>query len=86
MLSHDEHHHLKAIEQRLEADDPALARMFRTHEAPPRPHQRKSVRIAVDVIAAVVFTLGALTATGVLILFGAMMIAAGVSMHLVARQ
>jgi Protein of unknown function (DUF3040) len=86
MLSHDEHRHLRSIELWLEADDPALARMFRTHEPPPLPHQRKGVRIAVDVVAAVTFILGALTGTGVLIFFGALMISTGVCMHLAARH
>lgn len=85
MLSHDEHRDLRAIEQWLEADDPALARMFRTHETPPLPHERKGIRMAVDVAAGLTFVLGALTGTGVLILFGALMIAAGVCMHLAAR-
>lgn len=85
MLSHDEHRHLRAIEQWLETDDPALARMFRAHEPPPRLHERRVVRLAVDVLGCLLFTLGALTATGILILFGAMLIAAGVSLHLSAH-
>jgi len=85
MLSHDEHRHLRAIEQWFETDDPALARMFRDHDPPPRAHERRATRLAVDIVGGLVFTLGALTATGALILLGAVLLAAGVSLHLVAR-
>lgn len=85
MLSHDEHRHLRSIEQWLETDDPALARMFRDHESPVSPHERRAVRLAVDAAGALIFTLGALTATGFLILLGVILIAGGVSMHIAAK-
>lgn len=86
MLSHDEHRHLRAIEQWFETDDPALAKMLRSHEPPPRPYERRSVRLAVDMLGGVLFVVGALTATGAFILFGAILIAAGVSLHLSKRS
>ncbi|GAB3432065.1 DUF3040 domain-containing protein [Actinophytocola sediminis] len=85
MLSHDEHQQLRAIEQWLETDDPTLARLLRAHQSPPRPHERQSVRLAVDVAGGLFFTLGALTATAVLILLGVILIAGGVAMHLATR-
>ena len=85
MLSHDEDRHLRAIEQWLEVDDPALAKMLRTHEPPPRAHRGKPARIAVNVTGGLVFAIGALTAVGALIVLGTMLIAAGVCMHVAAR-
>lgn len=85
MLSHDEDRHLRAIEQRLEADDPALAQMLRSHEPPPRAHQSRAARIAVDIVGGLTFALGALAAVGFLIVFGTILIATGVGMHVAAR-
>ncbi|OLF08353.1 hypothetical protein BLA60_23275 [Actinophytocola xinjiangensis] len=85
MLSHDEHRHLRAIEQWFETDDPVLARMLRDHEPAPRPYQRLATRLAVDIVGGLVFVAGALTATGALILLGAILISVGVALHIVAR-
>lgn len=85
MLSHDEHRQLRAIEHWLETDDPALAKMFRAHESPAPSYQRKSVRRAADVTGGLLFALGALTATPLLILLGIVLIAGGVFLHLAAR-
>lgn len=88
MLSHDEDRHLRAIEQWLETDDPALARMFRTHE-PPVPdqlHQRRAARIAVDLAGGLTFVMGALLGAGVLVVLGTLLISVGVCLHLAARK
>jgi hypothetical protein len=86
MLSHDEDRHLRAIEQWLETDDPALARMFRTHEPPTQPHQRKAARIAVDVAGGLTFVMGALLGAGVLVVLGTLLISVAVCLHLAARK
>jgi hypothetical protein len=86
MLSHDEDRHLRAIEQWFEIDDPALARMLRTHQPPPQPHQRKAARIAVDLTGGLMFVLGALAAVGVLVVLGTLLISVGVGLHLAARH
>lgn len=85
MLSHHEDRRLREIEQRFEADDPALARMFRSHESPAKAHQRTAARIAVDLTGGITFTIGALAAVGVLIVLGMILIGTGVWLHLAAR-
>ncbi|OLF18746.1 DUF3040 domain-containing protein [Actinophytocola xanthii] len=85
MLSHDEDRHLRAIEQWFETDDPALARMLRTHQPPPQLHQRRAARVAVDVVGGLMFVIGALAAAGVLVVLGTLLISVGVGLHLAAR-
>jgi hypothetical protein len=86
MLSHDEDRHLRAIEQWFETDDPALARMLRTHQPPPQLHQRKAARVAVDLAGGLAFVLGVLAAVGILVVFGTLLISIGVGLHLAARD
>ena len=43
MLSHDDQRRLEAIEQQLERDDPALARLL-THWPPPTSVRRTAIR------------------------------------------
>jgi len=86
MLSHHEDRSLRAIEQWFETDDPALARMFRTHEQPAKLHQRKAARVAVDLAGGITFAIGALAMVGVLVVLGTLLICVGVCLHLAARR
>ncbi len=84
MLSHHEDRELRAIERWFEEDDPDLTRMLRNYEAPERFRLRKLVRIAVDVMGGLLFLLGALLATPVLVVFGFLLVVIGVCLHLSA--
>ncbi|MCT2584863.1 DUF3040 domain-containing protein [Actinophytocola gossypii] len=86
MLSHHEDRSLRAIEQWFESDDPALARMFRTHEEPAKLHQHRVARIAVGLAGGITFAIGALATVGVLVVLGTLLISVGVCLHLVARK
>ena len=86
MLSHHEDRSLRAIEQWFESDDPALARMFRTHEEPAKFHQHQAARIAVDLAGGITFAIGALATVGVLVVLGTLLISVGVCLHLAARK
>jgi hypothetical protein len=82
MLSHHEDGQLRAIEQWFEKSDPALTRMLREYEVSKR---RQLVgRIAVDAIGALLFLLGAVLVSPVLLVFGMLTIVGGVCLHLTA--
>ncbi len=84
MLSHHEDRQLRAIEQWFEESDPALTKMLRNYEAPEHNHFRLIARIAVDVLGAVLFILGAILAWPVLVVVGFLLIVVGVCLHLAA--
>ena len=84
MLSHHEDRELRAIEQWFEESDPALTRMLRTHEAPVRSGLRRAARIAVDVVGAALFMVGAVLGFPVLVVIGFLFIVVGVCLHLAA--
>jgi hypothetical protein len=82
MLSHHEDDQLRAIEQWFEESDPTLTRMLREYEVPRR---RELVgRIAVDVVGALLFVLGAVLVAPVLLVFGLLFVTVGVCLHLAA--
>jgi hypothetical protein len=82
MLSHHEDRQLRAIERWFEESDPALTRMLRNYEVPRR--LEVFARIAVDVVGALMFVLGALLVAPVLLVFGLLLIVGGVCLHLSA--
>jgi hypothetical protein len=84
MLSHHEDRELKAIEQWFEEFDPALTRMLRDHEMPRRSWLRLAGRIAVDVLGAVLFMVGAVLAFPPGVVVGVLLIVVGVCLHLAA--
>jgi len=85
MLSHHEDRELRAIEQWFEEYDPALTKMLRNYETPPpRSPFRLAGRIAVDVIGATLFLLGATLTVPVLVVLGVLLIVVGVCLHLAA--
>jgi hypothetical protein len=84
MLSHHEDGQLRAIEQWFEESDPALTRMLRNYEAPERTHLRLITRIAIDVLGAVLFVLGAILASPILVVVGFLLTVVGVCIHLAA--
>ncbi|HEX6360775.1 DUF3040 domain-containing protein [Actinophytocola sp.] len=86
MLSHDEDRHLRAIEQWFEQSDPEFTRMLRNHEAPERRRQRKAVRVAIYLTGGLLFVIGALAATAVMMVFGILVLAAGACVHMAARR
>jgi predicted metal-dependent hydrolase len=86
MLSHHEDRQLRAIEQWFEESDPHLSRMLRDHEAPERNRHAKAARVALDVTGGMMFVLGALAATAVLMVFGVLVLAAGACLHMAARK
>jgi hypothetical protein len=85
MLSHHEDRQLKAIEQWFQESDPRLSRMLRDHEAPEGRHG-KAARLAVDITGGMMFVLGALAATAVLMVFGLLVLAAGACLHMAANK
>lgn len=85
MLSHDEDHELRAIEQWFEESDPRLTQMLRAHEAPEHARQRQAARVAVDLTGGLLLVLGLVTATAVLMVFGILVVAAGACLHVAAR-
>jgi hypothetical protein len=86
MLSHDEDRHLRAIEQWFEESDPAFTRMLRDYEPPERRRQRSAGRIAVDITGGLLFLIGAVAATAILMVFGVLVLAVGACLHLAARD
>jgi hypothetical protein len=86
MLSHDEDRQLRAIEQWFEESDPRLTRMLRDHEAPERRKQRSAARFAVDLTGGLLFLIGAIAATTVLMVFGIIVLVGGACLHLAARK
>lgn len=84
MLSHHEDRELRAIEQWFEQSDPALTRMLRNYEAPQRTRLRLAARIAVDVLGAVLFVLGAMLNQPILVVIAFILIVVGVCLHLAA--
>jgi hypothetical protein len=85
MLSHDEDRHLRAIEQWFEESDPELSRMLRNHEAPENQRWQSIGRIAVDVTGGLMFLIGAVAATAVLMVFGVLVLTLGACLHLAAH-
>lgn len=85
MLSYDEDRHLRAIEQWFEESDPEFTRMLRNHEAPERRRQRKAARVAVYLTGGLLFVLGAVAATAVMMVFGILLLAGGACLHMAAR-
>jgi hypothetical protein len=86
MLSHDEDRHLKAIEQWFEESDPAFTRMLRNYEPPERHRQRTAGRVAVDITGGLLFLIGAVAASAILMVFGVLVLAVGACLHLAARD
>jgi hypothetical protein len=85
MLSHDEDRHLRAIEQWFEESDPELTRMLRDHRAPERKRWESTGRVAVDVTGGLMFVLGAVAASAVLMVFGVLVLTVGACLHLAAN-
>jgi hypothetical protein len=85
MLSHDEDRHLRQIERWFEESDPAFTRMLRDHEPPGRRRQRSAARIGVDLTGGLMFLVGAVAASAILMVFGILVLGVGACMHLSAR-
>lgn len=82
MLSHDEDRQLKAIEQWFEESDPAFTRMLRAHQPPERRRQRKAGLIALDLSGGLIFLIGAVVGTAVLMVFGVLVLGVAACLHL----
>ena len=82
MLSHDEDRHLQEIERWFEESDPAFTRMLREHRPPQHDKLHSAVRVAVDVMGGLLFVVGAVAASAVLMVFGILTLGVGACLHL----
>jgi len=85
MLSHDEDRNLRQIERWFEESDPAFTRMLRDHEPPQRRRQRTAARVAVDITGGLLFVIGAVAASAILMVFGILTLGVGACLHLAAN-
>ena len=85
MLSHDEDRHLQEIERWFEESDPAFTRMLRAHEPPRDERMRTAARVGVDVSGALLFVIGGLAASAIVMVFGILTLAVGACLHLAAK-
>lgn len=85
MLSHDEDRHLREIERWFEESDPAFTKMLRDHEPPGRNRQRSAARVAVDLTGGLLFVIGAVAASAILMVFGILTLGVGACLHLADR-
>lgn len=85
MLSHDEDRHLQEIERWFEESDPAFTRMLRDHEPPQRRRMRSAARVGVDVAGALLFVIGGLAASAIVMVFGILTLGIGACLHLAAH-
>jgi hypothetical protein len=86
MLSHDEDRHLQEIERWFEESDPAFTRMLRDHEPPQRRRMRSLGRVAVDISGGLLFLIGAVAASAILMVFGILTLGIGACLHLADRS
>ena len=85
MLSHDEDRHLQEIERWFEESDPAFTRMLRDHRPPTHDKLRSAGRVAVDVSGGLLFVVGAVAASAILMVFGILALGVGACLHLAAH-
>jgi hypothetical protein len=85
MLSHDEDRQLQEIERWFEESDPAFTKMLRDHEPPQRRRVRSAARVAVDISGGLLFVVGAVAASAVLMVFGILALGIGACLHLAAH-
>ncbi|MEC3981719.1 DUF3040 domain-containing protein [Amycolatopsis sp. H20-H5] len=81
MLSHYDRRELDKIEQWFEATDPALAAVLTTGKPARRPMGRRLLLICFDILAALLFVLGLITAGPALTLSGVLACALAVWLH-----
>jgi hypothetical protein len=85
MLSHDEDRHLQEIERWFEESDPAFTRMLRDHKPPPHDRLNSAGRVAVDIVGGLLFVIGAVAASAILMVFGILLLGVGACLHLAAH-
>lgn len=85
MLSHDEDRNLREIERWFEESDPAFTKMLRDHEPPQHRRARSAARVAVDITGGLMFLVGAVAVSAVLMVFGILTLGVGACLHLAAH-
>ncbi|MBB4910131.1 DUF3040 domain-containing protein [Actinophytocola algeriensis] len=85
MLSHDEDRHLQEIERWFEESDPAFTRMLRDHRPPQHDRLQSAGRVAVDIVGVLMFVVGAVAASAVLMVFAILVLGVAGCLHLAAH-
>jgi hypothetical protein len=86
MTSSEEQHELARIQHWLTVNDPDLAAALSAPGAAPVQANRRSVRLAVDLLGVLGIAAGTLTATFTLIFGGVLVLMAGACLHATCRR